>query len=201
MTQNQDGRRFVAPSEELCEASSRLRELAEALLNAAADNPAAKAELAALRDNLRRATQAFEGLRAGAGSEPFYTSPAIETGHHPSVPVFQLNTVDGVSRGQFKLGRPFEGPPGCVHGGHIAYLYDSCMGIHNMRMDSRGLTGKLEIRYHRTTPLEQPIDVEIETLEQRGRRVLVRGRMFHDGLLLTQARGLFVRTALKLSEK
>jgi acyl-coenzyme A thioesterase PaaI-like protein len=201
VTQNQDERRFVGPSEELCEASSRLRELAEVLLNAAIDNSAAKADLRALRDNLRRATQTFEGLRAAAGSEPFYTGPAMETGHHPFVPVFQLETLDGISRGQFRLGRPFEGPPGCVHGGHIAYLYDSCMGIHNMRMDSRGLTGKLEIRYHRTTPLEQPIDVEIETLDQRTRRALVRGRMFHGDQLLTEARGLFVRTSLKLSEK
>lgn len=194
-TQSRERRHFVAPSEELCEASTRLRELAESMLNAAAADPAAKSELRTLSDQLLQATQRFAQLRAPAGSEPFYIGPATDSGHHPFIPAFQLETIDGVSRGQFRLGRLFEGPPGCVHGGHIAYLYDSCMGVHNMRMDSRGLTGRLEIRYHRTTPLEQPIDLEIETLDRRSRRVVVRGRMFSGDQLLTQARGLFVATS------
>ena len=190
--QGEAARRFVDPPAELAEASLQIRKLANTLLNLDERNADARLALAGARETLSELDRRLTEFRAAPGEEAYYTRPSLESGHHPLVPELELETVAGVTRGRFRLSRPWEGPPGSVHGGHIAYLYDSCMGVHNMRNRHRGLTGRLEIRYHRRTPLERDIDLEIETLDRRTRRVLLRGRMLCDGALLTQARGLFV---------
>jgi len=191
-TQKRGLRRFAEPSTELSATSGRLRALADRLLVLDERDSGARRELAAAEQTLAALSQQLAGYRAEPGNEPYYTTSAFESGHHPLLPTISLETRDDVTRASFRLGRLFEGPPGCVHGGFIAYVYDSCMGLHNLRSDRRGLTGRLEIRYHATTPLDAEIDLEIETLECRSRRVLVRGRMFQAGRMLTQARGLFV---------
>ena len=47
----------------------------------------------------------------------------------------------------------WEGPPGHVHGGYVAYLYDCVMGHHNIAVGVPGMTGTLRVRFRRPTPL------------------------------------------------
>lgn len=124
----------------------------------------------------------------------FPYSPA--TGHRNPVSPRMEVTVgdDGVVRATAVFTEQFNGPPFDVcHGGVIALVYDDLVGLAAMVGSGGGMTARLTVDYRRPTPLFVPIEISAWFTELDGRKMYARGEMRHDGELLNEAEGLFIR--------
>ena len=88
-----------------------------------------------------------------------------------------------------------EGPPDSVHGGISAWLMDMMLGTLVQSLGVRAMTGTLDMRYLRQTPLEQPLQLGSEVLAREGRKITVRGWIDHQGARCVEATGLFIEVA------
>jgi acyl-coenzyme A thioesterase PaaI-like protein len=95
-------------------------------------------------------------------------------------------------RGRLILGAPYAGPPGCVHGGVVALIFDELLGCANVSQGYGGFTGTLTIRYERKTPIEEPLALEswIDRVERR--KIYTHGTISHAGLVTARAEGIFI---------
>lgn len=93
-------------------------------------------------------------------------------------------------RGTFT--RPYEGPPGCVHGAAIAGAFDILCAAANFVAGATGPTARLEIVYRRPTLLGEPCLFEGEVEAREGRRVRTVGRLLQRGRVTVEATGDFV---------
>jgi len=74
---------------------------------------------------------------------------------------------------------PYEGPPGCAHGGIIAATFDQLFNVANLMRGVAGPTRKLEVRYLKPTPLG--IELRFEGWVERVMRLLDEGARPPDG--------------------
>lgn len=95
-------------------------------------------------------------------------------------------------RGKANLGLPFQGPPGRVHGGVIAAMLDVLMAKTQDLSGTMGVTGTLNIRYIRGTPLKTDIDMEARILRTEGRKLFCEGRFFVNGEQTVHAEGIWI---------
>lgn len=92
------------------------------------------------------------------------------------------------------LSEVVEGPPGAVHGGYVAGLFDELLGAVQGRADGGGgVTGRLQVRYRRPVPLRRPVRFEGWLVSARGRRLQAAGRCLVDEAVHAEAQALFVR--------
>ncbi|MFZ5724160.1 MAG: PaaI family thioesterase [Pseudomonadota bacterium] len=110
----------------------------------------------------------------------------------PISPPMQLWLDGDVVRGKANLGLPFQGPPGRVHGGVIAAMLDVLMAKTQDLTRTMGVTGTLNIRYIRATPLKTDIDMEARVLRTDGRKLFCEGRFFVDGQQTVHADGIWI---------
>ena len=94
--------------------------------------------------------------------------------------------------GRACFGTPYEGPPGCVHGAAIAAAFDQMFAVANLMAGTPGPTRKLELRYHRPTPLFKAVRFEAWRERVDDRRVHSAGRLLADDTVTVEAEGLFV---------
>jgi acyl-coenzyme A thioesterase PaaI-like protein len=100
--------------------------------------------------------------------------------------------------GTVTLDRRYEGPPGGVHGGYVAGLFDDVLGGTQQLLDGpTGLTGILTVRYRHVTPLDTPLRFVGHVHTERGRRIVAKATCHADGVLTAQAEALFVRVDLR----
>jgi len=123
---------------------------------------------------------------------PYYVRGALVGPHHPMYLPAEFESDGEVTRGRVNFDLLWEGPPGCVHGGYVAYFFDCAMGHHNMVRNIPGMTGTLTIRYRRPTPLYTDLDFEVHTEHASGRKILDRGVLRAGGETVAEAEGLFV---------
>jgi len=123
---------------------------------------------------------------------PGYGMGPMASPHNPVFPKPQVEHVNGVTHGQIHFEIPFEGPPGCVHGGFVAAFFDQVLGQHNMVNDASGMTARLVVEYRRPTPLDRPLSFEVEGGRTDSRKTTTRGRLFDEHGTLAEAEGLFV---------
>jgi acyl-coenzyme A thioesterase PaaI-like protein len=97
-------------------------------------------------------------------------------------------------RGRLILGAPYAGPPGCVHGGVVALIFDELLGCVNVSQGYGAFTGTLTVRYERTTPIEAPLALEswIDRVERR--KIFTQGTISHEGIVTARAEGIFIST-------
>ncbi len=100
-------------------------------------------------------------------------------------------------RGEVTFTPTYAGPPDSVHGGIIAAVFDEVLAMANVVSGNAGFTGTLTIRYHKTTPLNTPVELFGENLRQDGRKQVSRGEMRVNGELTASAEGLFISAAPK----
>lgn len=130
---------------------------------------------------------AVERLRAKRGY-PFFE--AVQNGHYqenravyadrnmvigrgnPIAPPMRVRSEGERVVAEVSLGRRFEGAPGLAHGGIIASMFDQLFGSLLVRLGVPALTGKLNVRYRRPTPLESPLVMEGGVKKVVGRRYL-----------------------------
>lgn len=92
-----------------------------------------------------------------------------------------------------RCGWAYEGPPGSVHGGFVASIFDQFLGMAQMLGGQPGMTGYLHVNYHNRTPLNTELRLEGVLVKVEGRKTIMRGEMFADGIMTASAEGLFVQ--------
>jgi len=86
----------------------------------------------------------------------------------------------------------YEGPPGTVHGGVIASLFDQLLSFPNIENRTPGFTARLTVHYRRPCPLDTDLVFRLRTDRVEGRKIVAVGELFADGVLCAEADGLFV---------
>lgn len=89
-------------------------------------------------------------------------------------------------------GDAYEGPPGHLHGGFVAAIFDEVLGFAQALSGAPGMTGKLEITYRSPTPLHTPLRVVGRFDRIDGRKIFTSGTIHAEGRLCAEATGLFI---------
>ncbi len=113
--------------------------------------------------------------------------------------VADVEVVDGERRivGRVNVDPMYEGPPGAVHGGYVAGLFDDMLGAaQRLSEGMSGVTGKLTVRYRRPTPLGVDLRFEAWLQDERDRSMTARARCVADGEVTAEAEALFIRVDL-----
>jgi hypothetical protein len=166
-----------APVEALRQAADSAREFAD--------------RLDALPARLGEATVSEAGL---APHDHLRHSPLSGTSN-PVAPPMQMRTVGtdehghAVTEGRVRFGAAYEGPPAHVHGGFVAAMFDELLG---RSQGGPGFTAYLTTTYRRPTPLFRDLDLRAWVERVEGRKRFIKGTCHLDGVLLTEAEGLFV---------
>lgn len=181
--------------------AAALRDLGEVLVSSTPP----VAALHALADRLERAGQEFEGHPRIYGRLAF-----AEDGSHGNFRqiAHELNPLSGIANplapplniwidgelahGRATLGWAYEGPPGSVHGGYVAALFDQFMGMAQAMGGQPGMTGTLKIRYRRRTPLGTELQLLGRVTALAGRKTFVHATLHAGGELTAECEGVFV---------
>jgi len=92
-----------------------------------------------------------------------------------------------------QCGWAYEGPPGSVHGGFVAAIFDQFLGMAQMLGGQPGMTGYLHVNYHARTPLNTELKLRGSLVKTEGRKTFMRGEMYALGVMTASAEGLFVQ--------
>jgi hypothetical protein len=104
------------------------------------------------------------------------------------------NWIEGdVALATCQCGWAYEGPPGSVHGGFVAAIFDQFLGMAQMLGGQPGMTGYLHVNYHNRTPLNTELKLEGKLVKVEGRKTIMRGEMYAQGVMTASAEGLFVQ--------
>ncbi len=185
---------------ELLEVTEQLRRLIELTVRTAA-SPAALATASkalaqvetVLAENLPPWSPSV-GLMPGPNRNPndyFPFSPVIGRYNPLSGPA-EFEAKDGVVTGRANLGSAYEGPPGCVHGGVIAEIFDELLGVANISAGAGAMTGTLTIIYRSPTPLYTELTLAAHTISIDGRKVNATGTLYVGDRLCAEAQGIFI---------
>lgn len=121
-------------------------------------------------------------------------SPMSGTGNAVAPPM-DMRTVGHdrhghpVTEGTVRFGAAYEGPPGHVHGGFVAAMFDELLG---RTQGSAGFTASLTVSFRRPSPLHETFELRAAVERVEGRKRWIRGTCHLDGVLLTEAEGLFL---------
>jgi acyl-coenzyme A thioesterase PaaI-like protein len=160
-------------------------------LNRAADAAEAFADRL---DALPERTRSWEISEAGLLPRDFVAYSPVSGRSNPISPPVSLHVEEGtegqvVIAGEVTFGPAYEGPPGHVHGGWVAAMFDEALGFAQL---APGFTAYLHVNYRKPTPLNSRLDIKAWVDNVEGRKRLVKGECHHDGILLTDAEGLFI---------
>jgi hypothetical protein len=73
--------------------------------------------------------------------------------YNPFFPQYRVACADGRAEGEVEFPVAYEGPPGIVHGGFLALLFDCVLQQLNCDLGTAGKTAGISVRYRRPTPL------------------------------------------------
>jgi len=121
----------------------------------------------------------------------FDHSPFIGLANPLSPPVELEYSGDKVV-GRVTFGSAYEGPPGCVHGGYIAAVFDELLGSAQSLSGVQGMTAHLGIDYRSPTPLHVPLFLEGWLDYREGRKIYAKATLHAQGELTAEASGLFI---------
>lgn len=194
-------------------ARARLTEAARHLIDAVMTSEGASdGDLLSTAESVERLVENLTGVPAGrhpagirarderAGSDYLPRSPVVGDAS-PLAPPFEWEVRDGRAVARAKLGAPYEGPPGYVHGGMIALIFDEILGMANIASGTPGMTGTLTVKYRKPTPLHRMVEIEAWVERVEGRRILTKGTMQVDGALTAEAQGIFVSLTPGLAQE
>lgn len=116
----------------------------------------------------------------------------------PIAPPLSLRTeTDGNGRqrviGEVCFGWAYEGPPGHVHGGYVAAIFDELLGFAQTLSGKTGMTGKLTTRFRSPTPLHTPLTLVGTFDRMDGRCIQTTGKLYAGDQLTADAQGLFMQ--------
>jgi acyl-coenzyme A thioesterase PaaI-like protein len=143
-------------------------------------------------DRLPERTRSWEVSEAGLMPRDFIAYSPVSGRSNALAPPVQLRVVDGPGtniEGEVTFGPAYEGPPGHVHGGLLAAMFDEMLGFAQL---APGFTATLTVNYRRPTPLNRKLDLAAGVVSVDGRKRIVRGTCSLDGVLTAEAEGLFI---------
>lgn len=154
-------------------------------------------ELLSLSARLRENRQ-LKGVIAYAeahGSFPVANHEILCVGgeSHPIAPGLTHWTDGDIIRGRVSFDWAYEGPPGHVHGGWVAAILDHFMGMAHMRRGAPGMTGKIEVRYKRPTPLNKTLDIAATVTPLDERKTRVEAEVRCEGETTAIAEAVFIK--------
>lgn len=119
---------------------------------------------------------------------------------NPASPPVELWAEGEEVHGRMNLSPVYAGPPGLVHGGIIAEIFDELLGVVNVVNNKGGYTGTLKVVYRRPTPLLREIRLRAWPSGEEGRKLYASGEMVCDGTVTATADGVFIRANRQLFE-
>lgn len=112
---------------------------------------------------------------------------------NPSAPPLVVHHEDdGSVWTEFNLGAAFEGPIGHVHGGVSALILDHVLGATAHRPGKPAYTGTLTLRYHKPTPLRQPLRADAWVDRIEGVKTFAAGQISGEAGVMVSAEGIFI---------
>lgn len=114
---------------------------------------------------------------------------------NPVAPSIRMWREGDEVRGEARFSPTYAGPPDAVHGGIIAAVLDEVLAMANVITGRAGFTGTLTIKYHRKTPLNEPVELWGKNIRQDGRKQISRGEVRVNGEVAASAEGLFICAA------
>lgn len=150
--------------------------LTEVSLDDLAAATASARELAARLRAESRPLTGIAGVDDPEVGERWY-NPVYGPGNPIAAPLRVDVSAEGRVSARITLGKPYEGPPGLVHGGFIATLLDHVLARAARSAGHGGLTAGLTVHYRRPVPLGVPLVLTAELESVDGRRATARGRL------------------------
>ena len=132
-----------------------------------------------------------EAANAGPAEAMLDNSPLMGLSN-PLAPPMDISIVGDEVSGTVTCGSAYEGPPGHVHGGFIAAMFDDLLGLAQGLSGHHGMTGRLTIHYRSPTPLHTELTLRGWLERADGRKILCRGTMHAGDVLCAEAEGLFI---------
>ena len=120
------------------------------------------------------------------------TSRPCSADANPLAPPVEMEVLDETVRGRVRWGAAYEGPPGCVHGGHIAAAFDEVLGMTQSITGTPGMTGILTIRYRSPTPLHTDLTFVARVARVDGRKIYTEGTLANGDVVCAEGEGLFI---------
>ena len=111
---------------------------------------------------------------------------------NPLSPEFSLWFDQDRAFAKTRFGWAYEGPPGHVHGGYIAAIFDQFMGMAQLMGGNPGRTGHLNTRYHQPTPLNVELRLYGDILKQDGRKTVISATLYAGETMTASAEALFI---------
>jgi len=100
---------------------------------------------------------------------------------------------DGIARSRFVAQRRFAGWTTIIHGGIMATLLDEAMAHAAIAAGVRAVTARLEVRFRKAAPIDEPLLLEGRLEGRRGRLLtLVATVSGEDGTVYAEGVGRFV---------
>ena len=188
-----DATRTLITTLRTADAPSDVLERATALVREAADVLAPHRVGGMPGQNSLRVEETSREQFATADPARFFPYSPVVGPLNPIAPPLTF-TFDGERlTGTGALASPYTGPPGAVHGGVVALVFDELLGAVNACLGLGAYTGTLTIRYERITPIEQEIAFESWVDRVEGRKVFTRGTLSAGGEVTARAEGIFIR--------
>lgn len=188
------------PLTEADNARIELTQLTRALIRESFVSTASDDDMQAAIDAVRTAVEAVKratGRDVGAFNSNFMDRSPFMGLMNPLAPPMsaRLDPDDGEWGSvhcSVTFTEPFEGPPGHVHGGFLAGVFDEILGQAQSLSGRPGMTGKLSISYRAPTPLFAELHLRgwIERIE--GRKIFTHATLHNGATLCCEADGLFI---------
>jgi hypothetical protein len=170
-------------------------------LDEATDLVARAAELLAGRPHGRKYEGPAEGSVAGLPGPDFVDNSPFVGEANPLAPPMRMESNGDHIFGHVEFAAPYEGAPGCVHGGFIAAAFDEVLGFVQSLTGRPGMTAQLDISFRSPTPIRRPLVYEGWVERVDGRKIFTRATLHHGETLCAEAVGLFISMTPELMER
>jgi acyl-coenzyme A thioesterase PaaI-like protein len=140
--------------------------------------------------------EGFASCKTPSDFAVFADRSTITGNSNPVAPPMTLSMEGDVGIGNVNFDTPFEGVPGCVHGGLIASAFDQVFGYFQVMQGRGGFTGTLSVRYIAPTPIQTPLRIEARLVKSEGRKSFVAAVLRKGGVVTAEAEALFVAVDL-----
>jgi acyl-coenzyme A thioesterase PaaI-like protein len=136
----------------------------------------------------------YENAESSVTGDPHtsvFVSPFVGS-LNPLAPPLLVDMTDDMIVATGVFGDQYEGPPGYVHGGVVAAVFDEVLGFTQSLTGRPGMTGRLTVHYRSPTPLHTELRVEGRVDRVVGRKIFTVGRLFDGATMCAEAEGLFI---------
>ena len=149
---------------------------------------------AVLSDEKTAAQLQIESGEYGDDPERYFFfdhSPFIGLSNPLSPPV-HLEYLEDRVIGTVTFGAAYEGPPGCVHGGYVAAVFDEVLGATQSLSGTAGMTARLLVNFRSPTPLRTEFSLMGRLVSHEGRKITTDATIHAGGVLCAEAEALFI---------